>query len=250
MSTKPINPHDAIYQPYYKRGWTFKEERRNGYTAILFFDENGLQRCGAKKVKKDEICEQWVLKENGRCRKHGGDSLKGAAHPAFKGNSRYAPFVRNAALAERLEAFVADEQLMDLRHNAALTEARIAQLLETLGDGELAGAWVRLRDLISDAQKALRAQQMDSFALYWLEIRRIVNEGAQQYLVWAELMSLNERKRKLVETSEKISLMGERSISVADHLATVATITQVFLSHIKDEQTRRKVIAEIQRVSA
>jgi hypothetical protein len=43
--------------------------------------------CGAKKRKSGEPCRAAAM-ANGRCRVHGGTSLKGVASPSFKNGKR------------------------------------------------------------------------------------------------------------------------------------------------------------------
>lgn len=73
--------------------------------------------------------------ENGRCRMHGGKSLKGAEHPNFKsGNySIYREHISDK-LKEKVAAFQ-DADPLDLTHELALTRALLAEFLSRFVTG-------------------------------------------------------------------------------------------------------------------
>ena len=83
--------------------------------------------------------------ENGRCKLHGGMSLKGLAASNYqgKGHSRYMPPVFKDAFDEAL----ADPDLLDLSKDVATQEAVIVDLLKSLENGEAPTRLVgRIRD--------------------------------------------------------------------------------------------------------
>ena len=102
-----------------------------------------MQRCGAK-TRSGQACKTAAM-ANGRCRMHGGTSLRGIAHPNYqgKGYSRYVPKPFGDVFARA----VADPQILDLTPSVATQEAVIADLLLSLegADGHTAGIIERLQ---------------------------------------------------------------------------------------------------------
>ena len=64
----------------------------------------------------------------GRCRWHGGKSLRGAEHPMAK-HLRYSKYLPEALLARYQEARD-DPQLLELRDEIALVDSRLIQLID------------------------------------------------------------------------------------------------------------------------
>lgn len=98
--------------------------------------------CDAKTTDGQRRCQSGILYPNGRCRKHGGASLSGAAHPSFKGN----PANRSELLPKKLRQFYnaslargADQ--VNLEQEIALVDANIGRLLYQLREGTKGGEW-------------------------------------------------------------------------------------------------------------
>jgi hypothetical protein len=93
--------------------------------------------CGAKK-RNGQPCPTTPM-PNGKCRMHGGKSPSGAAHPAYV-HGRYvgqrALHGKSlpASLAQVFHEALADEDLVALREQLALANARLAELLAGIRD--------------------------------------------------------------------------------------------------------------------
>jgi len=90
---------------------------------------------------------------NGRCRLHGGKSLKGAQSPQYKSGrfSRYLP----QHLQERAEAILTDPDLHSLNEAIGLVRLRITDLLERSGVGETGENWRRAQELTGESLVAI-----------------------------------------------------------------------------------------------
>lgn len=90
-------------------------------------------QCGAK-TRSGKPCVNPGM-ENGRCRMHGGKSLKGAESPTFKHgkSSIYKDYIP-AQIKEKVAGFM-DADPLDLTHELALTRALLAQFLSLFVDG-------------------------------------------------------------------------------------------------------------------
>jgi len=88
--------------------------------------------CGAK--KRDGTPCRAPAMPNGRCRIHGGKSLKGAESPTFKHgkNSIYKDYVP-ARIKDKVAGFM-DADPLDLTHELALTRALLADFLARFSD--------------------------------------------------------------------------------------------------------------------
>ena len=83
-------------------------------------------QCGAHN-KRGGICRNAPVTGRTRCRLHGGKSLVGTACPHYR-SGRYSAYVPER-LRERYEAAEDDAELLSLRSELALTDARLMDLL-------------------------------------------------------------------------------------------------------------------------
>ena len=87
--------------------------------------------CGAK-TRKGRSCENPPVLGRNRCRMHGGASLRGSNHPNFKHGRRSKAPPRH--LLRIYEETCSDANLLELRSEIALGDARVSDLLEQLGE--------------------------------------------------------------------------------------------------------------------
>ena len=105
--------------------------------------------------------------QNGRCRMHGGASLKGTDLPQFR-SGRYSKSIPDRLVGRFREA-LADEERHDLRDEIALAEAKIDDLLSEMVRGESDEAWAwndverwtarKARLVVADARLARERRQ-------------------------------------------------------------------------------------------
>lgn len=124
--------------------------------------------CGAT-TRRATTCKNPAM-ANGRCRMHGGASLKGTDLPQFK-SGRYSKSLPDR-LVGRFQEALSDEERHDLRDEIALAEAKIFDLLSGMARGESdeARAWNdverwmarKQRLVVSDARLARERRQMVS----------------------------------------------------------------------------------------
>src|SRR5215212_1797217 len=93
--------------------------------------------CGAK-TRRGTECKNPAM-QNGRCRMHGGASLKGTDLPQFR-SGRYSKSIPDRLVGRYKEA-LSDEERHDLRDEIALAEAKIFDLLSGMARGESDEAW-------------------------------------------------------------------------------------------------------------
>src|SRR5262249_52499599 len=102
-----------------------------------------MMRCRAKSKRSQERCKRWATPGREVCRMHGGRTLIGLAAPRLK-TGRYSKFLP-IRLAADYERAAHDPELLSLRHELAVVEARIIDLLGRVDTGEAGGLWHRAR---------------------------------------------------------------------------------------------------------
>lgn len=190
-----------------------------------------MQRCGAKK-RDGTPCPTYAM-PNGRCRMHGGSTPRGHALPqtTHGRHSRDLP----TRLAARYEQSQRDPQLLSVRDDLALVDARLADVLSRVDTKEAGLHW-------SNASKALeRFDGGDPTALD--DLRQSIGSGLADYAAWSEVLGLIERRRKLAETEMKTLATMQQMLTVEQ-----ATVFAVRLqSIIKGAGLSRDQLAYISR---
>lgn len=172
-------------------------------------DKNGKPICGARTKRKGTPCTQDPM-QNGRCRLHGGATPGGIASPHFKTGrwSKHLP----AQLAEHYQAALADQDLLALREDLALLDARLAQVLGKLRE--------------ADASK--------------------IKETEAE--VWGEVAELLEQRRRTVESERKRLVDMQQMITYEDAMLFVTVLSDSVRRHVTDPKQLASIAADIARL--
>lgn len=156
-------------------------------------------QCGAK-TRGGGTCKGKPM-ENGRCRMHGGGSLRGVAHPGYVDGARSRYRLAPGALGSDYTANLVDADYIALRDELALVTAQLQGLFEEaaqepsevcgrcvkISQEERFASLVELRRKLADteakrvkmAQDTLTGEQIGAFAQAVLEANR---RRADQYI--------------------------------------------------------------------
>lgn len=205
------------------------------------------KRCGAK-TRSGEPCKSWAM-DNGRCRMHGGSSLRGIAHPSYK-TGRYSKYVPNR-MAERYELAVSDPELLNLSEEIALVDARVSDVLSRVDSGESGRRWRELGRLRGEFLAAQRRQDQERMAEVLADILNGVRAGQADFEAWAEVVDLLERRRRLVESEQKRRMAMHLVVKVEEATQAMLFLTDslrdAVLEHVDDGGVRRRVLSDVQQ---
>lgn len=171
---------------------------------------------------------------------HGGKSLSGVASPRYI-NGRYSKYVP-ARLAERYHAAVADPELLAQRHEIALLDGRLADLLVRVDSGEARTLWEQARKATDKMLRAFEANDLGGLHVGILELDRTIGSGLADHDAWFEIHAILEQRRKLVESERKRLIEMQQMVS-AEKAMTLAT---ALLSAVKENVTDRAALTAIQ----
>ena len=185
---------------------------------------------------------------NGRCKLHGGKSLKGLAHPNFqgKGRSRYMPPI----FKEAFEEASANPDLLDLSQDVATQEAIVVDLLGSLEKGE---APTRLVGSIRSEWRALwgaiSREDRGAVAVHREQIGVLLGQASTVAATVDRIMSAQENKRKLVDTEDKRRERRRNYITQEQarfHYASLAlAVKNAAEELIEDDKLRRELLNAI-----
>ncbi len=159
--------------------------------------------CGAK-TRKGLSCQNSPVLGRNRCRMHGGASLRGSNHPNFKHGRRSKALPRH--LLRIYEEACSDANLLDLRSEIALGDARVIDLLERLGE----------------EQGPDRASS-----------------------VWTEIGHWMDRRARLVGVVVRHQVLSGQMISAEEVSVLTASLVHIIRKHVKDQAIRNAIGEEV-----
>lgn len=210
-------------------------------------------QCKAKS-RSGERCKNPAVEGRDVCRKHGGLSLAGPAHPSFKHGKR----TRARYIPERYAAAVhramIDPALLELRPQLALLEAREEELLRDIADGDSSANRKRMIRLATDraterqrAQEARSRGDEDGARDHLRRASELADEvcslaiaGGKSDEVWRDdILNLIEAKRKAAD-SERKRIESERQYMTTQETVTMlARVTTIFIEAIATHVSNR-----------
>lgn len=189
------------------------------------------------------------------CTVHGGLTPSGVASANWK-HGRYSKAIPTR-LMERYQASESDPELLNLRSDIALVDARISELLGSVDVGESGRLWRDLGKLRKDFLVAQREKDQDAMASVLTELLNTVGRGAQDWERWQEIADFLERRRRLVESEQKRLVAMQQMVTAEQAMTLVTTlglaVREIVLEHV-DADTGRAILSKVQqeliRVSA
>jgi hypothetical protein len=214
----------------------------SGTTPEYPTNAKGQRICGARLTgkRRGQLCESRVVMENGRCRLHGGKSVRGIAHPNYKGGrySKYMP----ARLMDAAQAASLDPELLSLREEIGLVYARLADILERVDTGESGAMWLNVSRCF-DEFMSVRGNAGEFLAL--ARLREAVEAGKTDYMAWHEIGNLIEVRRKLVETEHKRLVAMEQMITSERALLLMAAFVNIIKAHVNDPRVLSAISTDV-----
>lgn len=200
--------------------------------------------CGAK-TRSGAPCTQRPM-ANGRCRQHGGKTPHGMALPQTT-HGRYSKYLPQR-LHERYNASLNDPELLALREDIALLESRLTDLIQRVDSGEAGALWRELReawDAIEDARGKDAVKLAEALTALGVLIRR----GQADYAAWDEVRSVQEQKRKLIESEQKRLVAMQQMVTAEQAMLFASAIQDAVKRHVTDRKVLAAIAADVAALS-
>jgi hypothetical protein len=179
--------------------------------------------CGAKLPNSSPAvyCERRPLLGRNRCAKHGGKTLRGAAHPNYAGKGRSVDLPTR--LADRWRDGTLGAESPDLtsqRKAIGLLDERVAQLLERLDTNEAGRAWDSIREAHAEIRSILRNSlppevqdwvHQDGQLLAQLDnIRQALHDSKNERDNWKEVFVAAGLRTELADTEHRRDTLAHK----------------------------------------
>lgn len=176
---------------------------------------------------------------------HGGTQPRGLAHHATK-TGILSKDMPTRILAD-FEAARSDPDLVALREELALVQAREADLLRRVDTGEAGVLWQRIRAAMREFRRAQRADDAPAAAAALRDMEQAMDEGVQDYLAWQELLRAIEQRRRLAETERKRLEAIQQTLSADRAMLWATALLDSVRRHVDDRRALAAVAADFSR---
>ena len=201
-------------------------------------------RCGAK-TRSGKPCTNPPVTGRTRCRMHGGASLAGPAHPSYKHGRRSR--VLPARMRADYERAIADEELMSLRAEIAVLDARINDLLVRADSAESGRLW---RQLSAQMRAVDAAVDPESATATMTKLQQIIHAGAADWMLWEEIREAFLSRERLVRSERKRLVEARLVISLEQAQLVMAMFVDAAKEAVgHDERAMAKIVEAFVRLT-
>jgi hypothetical protein len=200
-------------------------------------------QCGAK-TRSGSPCSARAM-PNGRCRMHGGTSLAGVASPTLT-TGRYSKYLPERLL-ERYQDAAQDADLLAMRQELALLDARLADVLQRVDTGESGALWKNVQDAFRDFE---RERNSEREFVAWKRLASTIQDGMADYAAWQEVGRLIDQRQRLAESERKRLVDMRQMITAERAMVLLAAITDTIRRHVSDRSTLAAISADLARLAA
>lgn len=190
-------------------------------------------------------CKQPVVSGSTKCRFHGGASLRGIDHPNYKG--RGLSKVLPVRLLDTYEETREDPDNVAMSDAIAVLEARKADLISRADEEPGKEIWELVRKRFEAYVVALEDMNDSLIDKRLRELEQAISRGYGDSAVWAEIMDIEERLRRIRLAELKRREMAASVITESQFKAFLGYLMTSIKTRVEDPDLRMKLIGDISR---
>jgi hypothetical protein len=202
-----------------------------------------MKTCGARTKHDGTPCERSPVRGRTRCRLHGGKTLVGTASPTYR-NGRYSTYVPER-LRARYEQAEGDVELLSLRSEVALIDARLIDLLTRVDTGESGQLWAHLKKAHEEFKLYRLAGDVPRMTTALAKVEAVIERVGQDHTAWAEIGALIEQRRKLTESEAKRLITLQQMLTTEDAMALAYRLVDIVTRHVTDKHVLRDIVVDL-----
>ncbi len=206
-----------------------------------------MTRCTAMSKRTGKACGAQAVTGKTVCYHHGGKTPVGPALPQYQ-NGRYSKYLPERMLARYHEA-EADSETLALRAEVALIDSRLSDVLGRVDTGESSRIWGQLRDAVINLETAQLIQDETATRFAVSAIKKLINAGASDWAAWADVRSLVQERKTLVESERKRLVEAQRMIAVDQAMSVMGLLIEAVRRHVPDADALRAITDEWSRLT-
>jgi hypothetical protein len=204
-----------------------------------------MSQCTARSKRSGERCRRAAIINRTTCYNHGGTSPVGIGSATFQ-TGRYSKHLPTK-LIERFRASDADPDLLALRSEISLIDARLEDVLRRVETSESGQLWRDLRAAYEAASRAQRAGDPARASVHLAEVGSLITRGHADYAAWTDICLLIEQRRRLVESERKRLVDMQAMLTSEQAMAFLSSVIAAVSAHVRDPAIRKAIAADISR---
>jgi len=206
-----------------------------------------MAQCTAKSKRSQEQCKRGATAGNTKCHIHGGKSYIGPASGTYK-TGRYSKLLP-ARLAARYNEAQADPDLLVLRDEVALLDARLGDVLGNVNTGESESIWKALQRKNAELRTAIKVKDNPRVNQTVKELSELIDDGASEIEAWGEVYNLLDQRRRLVESERKRLVEMQQMISAERAMVLLSVILDTIQRHVTDRSILAAISADFGKLT-
>jgi len=205
-----------------------------------------MSQCTAKSKRSHERCLKAAMHGRSTCYHHGGPTPRGYGLPQTT-HGRYSK-VLPIALAQTYRAARSNQDLLSLRDDLAVCEARLMELFQRLDTGESGACWQAMCRALDAFSAALVVKDGATMHEQLQRMRQLATQGREDSAAWRDIQVLWESRCKLTTTELKTLLTSQQMVSTEKLMVMFGVITDVIkqtVSTYAEPASARTILAAL-----
>lgn len=191
-----------------------------------------VNQCTAKSKSTGKRCQRNAMKGMNVCHVHGGKTPKGIASPNYK-TGKYSRYT-SGNIAQKLERFTQDPDLLNLYEEIKLITARIDEKLDRLDTIDASEVHKALKALVVQARKAYKNSDYGGLEGTLDTLEDVVNQRILHYQTDEDIRKDLETRRKLIETQRKLNADAEQLLTASQVYNVLIAVGNAIKERITD----------------
>lgn len=162
---------------------------------------------------------------------------------------RYSKHLPTRMLAT-YDAAQADPNLLALNADIAMIDARLSDVLLRVDTGESGQIWQELRATYKAMQDANRRRDVDEARQLLNDLGSLITRGHLDYAAWADVRTLVEQRRKLVESERKRLVDLQQMMTNEQAMLLITRLYDSVTRHVSDPDIFAAIAADLGGLTA
>jgi hypothetical protein len=188
---------------------------------------------------KGKPCRKSAIAGRKHCAQHGGKTLIGPSHPNFKHGRRSRYLGISLELRAKYKEALADPELLALRSDVALLDARINELLEA-GESQL--LWSKAQDAFQQHKAAIRGKDAEVIKPSLGQLENLITRGHADSLRWNEIYRVIEHAGRAREREIKRLVITGKMIPVEEVYEQMNALVAILIDVAQQTITDRAIL--------
>jgi hypothetical protein len=160
-------------------------------------------------------------------------------------HGHYSTFLPSRLVAH-YQAAVHDPELLELRRDIALTEARIIDLLQRVDTGESGAIWRQVQAAMRRFRREQAKGNIEAMQHALGQVDRLITQGAADYAAWHEVGELLEQRRRLVDSETRRLAASHDILTSEQAMVLLAQVVAAIQRHITDKAVLSAIAQDVQ----